>query len=146
MIFKHNLLELTDYANDFSKGDLKVGVEKIYKKIKGFVNKDILGQAYKKIENEILDMINDPISETIKKGAEKILDHVNEGVKNISEGKFSDGFDKFKTAGKEFLQCVGKLFTGIKEGLENGFDKVKNSLKNTWEKLTSLCQTNEKTR
>lgn len=129
------MIELTDLVKDFSNGDLKGGVEKIYAKIKGFDHKDILGQTYKKIENEILDMINDPISKTIKKGAEKISNYVNEGIKNISEGKFSDGFDKFKSAGKEFLECIGKLFAVIKEGLENGFDKVKNSIKNTWGKI-----------
>jgi hypothetical protein len=132
--------------NDFASGNFKGGLEKISETIEKFNPKDALGQVYKKVKEEIHDIINDPISEKLKKGAEKILGHVNEGIKNISEGKFSDGFDKFKTAGKEFLDCVGKLFTAIKEGLENGFDKIKNSIKTTWEKLSSLCQTNEKTR
>ncbi len=103
------------------QGNFKDALETVYKVVKEFNTNDA---SCAEAKDQILRMKDDPVGRLITKGTEKILGYIKDEIKT----EFSDGLDKFKSAGKEVLSCIGNVFTAIKEGLENSFDSIKMDL------------------
>ena len=118
--------------------------------IKGLV---IPGKQFQDLFNKITYVLNlitpEETKEKIKKSVDIIIDLSKEGLKLIANGDSKGGLGQFKLAGKEVLSCICNVFTEIKKGLENGFDKVKHGLGAAYKKLESLAKSmgpNQKSR
>jgi len=105
-----------------------------------------IGTIGKIIKEEMNHIIENPTEKTIKSSLNKIINYTQDGIKDIKNKEFKAGFGQFKRAGVEVLDCMQKLFEGIKQGFEKGFENVKNGINIAFNKLQSLTQSKEQNR
>jgi len=126
-----------------------------FKKVKNLVkdcastflkNAGPAGIMIEKIVEESNNLISKETKQELYDSVNRIIEYSKEGLNLIANKDYKGSFDKFKSAGKEVLSCIGNVFTAIKEGLERGFDSVKHGLGTAYKKLESLARGKEQSR